>query len=564
MKRLALLIALALIPARLHAATIEVLGVPLKVEAAEPLQDHMLRVAAFGEERIVAESQAPGFVLNAYVAHHAAASVAVADAETMIRTGLKTADLDGSSDALLLLMGHPEMSQSEEDSFLDSITGDPSCAELLRRTVQQVATLDVPLRGVLVAPVLFRAGVSDTEWTRQNGVRVLYRYFDEVRSYLEGRFLEALSLASSGPSDKVLDVMGALLGENDAAVQDFRAVAQRIRSVREALHSKDIADTLQVLSVSSDASRAGKILEQVLSSIVLDECDRLLGAGDAGRVLLLLGSAPTLANTPRTHALAGKALAGLESPEVLSNRKVQDLLISMSANDAFIKEAFLKVLDAWAHSTIDSGDVLDADVPLSIALLVRPDPEAANDAIRIDQVRHLLAQGKESSAVERLVAIKTRMGLADRLWFAKYRLLRKIPIWSLLILCVVVGVMLAFTWHLLQRRQRLVEARWRALGWIEDDEAPKEVRGAFVMKEVRSQIDPVVQEYFDCLKVFSLKPGASPRELKSAYRVAMKKVHPDLNAGDEASSSTEFIRIRKAYERLLKMEEEGVPLQFRS
>ncbi len=51
----------------------------------------------------------------------------------------------------------------------------------------------------------------------------------------------------------------------------------------------------------------------------------------------------------------------------------------------------------------------------------------------------------------------------------------------------------------------------------------------------------------ECLKVLGLEPGASPQAVKSAYRRAALRVHPDRGGTNEG-----FIRISAAYQHLVK------------
>jgi DnaJ-domain-containing protein 1 len=67
--------------------------------------------------------------------------------------------------------------------------------------------------------------------------------------------------------------------------------------------------------------------------------------------------------------------------------------------------------------------------------------------------------------------------------------------------------------------------------------------------------EPVAEypdEYLEALKVFGLSPRASSKDIKRAYRLAVKRHHPDLK--DQASRDDQlfFIKLHLEYEKLLK------------
>ncbi len=61
----------------------------------------------------------------------------------------------------------------------------------------------------------------------------------------------------------------------------------------------------------------------------------------------------------------------------------------------------------------------------------------------------------------------------------------------------------------------------------------------------------------DPYKVLGLKAGASPEEIRSAYRRMVKKYHPDRNPS--ASAATQFIAVQAAYEQLSSGQNTAVP-----
>jgi DnaJ-domain-containing protein 1 len=68
--------------------------------------------------------------------------------------------------------------------------------------------------------------------------------------------------------------------------------------------------------------------------------------------------------------------------------------------------------------------------------------------------------------------------------------------------------------------------------------------------------EPVAEypdEYLEALKVFGLSPKASLKDIKRAYRLAVKKHHPDLKNRSNQDDQLFFIRLNLEYEKLLKL-----------
>ncbi|MCS6893225.1 MAG: J domain-containing protein [Deltaproteobacteria bacterium] len=67
----------------------------------------------------------------------------------------------------------------------------------------------------------------------------------------------------------------------------------------------------------------------------------------------------------------------------------------------------------------------------------------------------------------------------------------------------------------------------------------------------KASVSSEYRDYVNLLKEFSLKPGASLKQIKKAYFELSKKFHPDKFGGD----SSKFIAIKTSYEKLLEYHE---------
>jgi DnaJ-class molecular chaperone len=75
---------------------------------------------------------------------------------------------------------------------------------------------------------------------------------------------------------------------------------------------------------------------------------------------------------------------------------------------------------------------------------------------------------------------------------------------------------------------------------------PDQWRDSFKERMSPEQINEILGEENEWT-ILGLKPGASPEQIKAAYRQKAKETHPDYNPGLDGSA---FRKVRAAYEKL--------------
>lgn len=557
-----LLLLVVLIPLNARSESLVVYGVQLKVDSLTLLPGNMARVSLFGSERIVSREELPSYVLESYL-EHGSTDLKTGDWQAIFRNAAESGDLKQAADVLVYLLSDRTGDASSIEHLLLSVKDERQATVIAKNALQEAA--GKPIVPSLVPPLFFKAGMQDPEWMRGAGLKVLYRSFNETKTYLRAKFVQQLSNTNLDKAKEVLALILTLFGDSDSDAKSLQALLSRVQTIRSALDSGNINDVLSVLSAGEPAPSTDQEMRLVVSQIALNEAARLLREKNYGGILLVLSRIGTSLRTPRAHELVREALGDL-SPndlDILGNSDVKAMLVGYSGNDEALKGIYISRLEERIKRMLKAGNVSDTEDVLKNILLLRPDPNSSNDAIRIRQTKRYLRQGSDSRAVEKLLAVKTGIPLLDRAWFGLFRLVFRTSVWFYLLLLVCVGGFLGY-FLLSGRKVRKREAVWRTLGWEEGlYDRGRDLARPFVSSELRPGIDPVFREYFECLELLGLKPGATPKDVKTAYRKKMKEVHPDLHSGEEEESSKRFIRIRKAYERLLQLEIDGVPMTFR-
>ena len=546
-----------------EAATVEVFGSKLKVDSFEKTGGGSVRIGIFGSERIVAENEIASYVLERYVENNSAPSISLLDIQEIIKKALAVEDVESAASGLLLILSHPKSELSSLEFFLDEIGADPQAGNMFKKVVSSEHINNLVLNGEQVAPVLYRIALQDPQWVKKEGLRSFYKFLDQNKKYFEEQFIKTLLNPQSSEGQKILTIMESLFGEDDKLQRKLTQLFENVQALRNALNNGDLTKVFSILPFSDPNKRSNTLESGVLSEIVFKEIEKLHGSIAYADILLILSRIYRDKQTPRTREILLDSISHINSRNyaVLENPDVRNMLEVFAAGDEEFKKAYILALEKCIYGLVDENQMGVTDKLFDGLLAIRPDPDARNDKIRILHTKKFLRSGQEKAALEKLSSVQTDLSWSDKVWFALYRFTYKTPIWIYVTLVICMGMLAIFTRYLYYQREEKKHRHWREMGWVNGWEST-EGRG-FVLQELRSNIDPVIQEYYKCLDILGLKPGATVREVKSAYRKKMKEVHPDLNVGEEEESAKEVIHIRKSYERLLEMEKDGISVQFR-
>jgi hypothetical protein len=85
------------------------------------------------------------------------------------------------------------------------------------------------------------------------------------------------------------------------------------------------------------------------------------------------------------------------------------------------------------------------------------------------------------------------------------------------------------------------------------DDAEDFIVKDFVQVDINRDRKRDFVEYLEGLEIFSLSRDATMKQIKSGYRLAVKKYHPDLNPNQSVEDSKKFIELTEKYERVLEL-----------
>ena len=121
---------------------------------------------------------------------------------------------------------------------------------------------------------------------------------------------------------------------------------------------------------------------------------------------------------------------------------------------------------------------------------------------------------------------------------------------------LILGPMLLLVGLFIQRRMNLVariEQDLAGYGIVIEDDEDEDVKGFDYTKALKKGLSPRMYEYIGLLRTFDLGPEADLRDIKGAYRQAVKAVHPDVNPQATEDDKKLFVEYTSAYERIVDL-----------
>jgi hypothetical protein len=279
----------------------------------------------------------------------------------------------------------------------------------------------------------------------------------------------------------------------------------------------------------------------------------------------LISAARFQDRTPKLHAIVLQALQAVihHSESFILTPQLQLLLRKFAENDDEIRRAFIEVLKNKILYLIEQHKVAELQSYWDYLLAVNPDPDTVNTELRYHLARSFIADPFPGTV--RLVnEALENLPLLQSLFLRLRKLYKNLPFIEAIVGFCFIGLcilLLRLRWRSSLRSEKTKTTNDDAAAvdsesLFDQDEAVRRVArfGASGLKRAQ---DPRVAEYDSCLLMLELERGASPKEIKSAYRKLVKIKHPDMARGDSEEASIEgFMKLKEAYERLLELEKD--------
>lgn len=553
-RNILLAITLALFAGQAAAEQIEIYGVTVPVEELAAVDASHLKIKLFGEVDFVKRSGAELHVLDGYLGNINGAKALGKDVWRRIFEAAQKAGNQKSAAASFLLYSLISgEAGSLDEHYLESVfLGKDDSSDLAKEIllIKRSDQLDLKVRSY----VMLAAGLKHTNWLRANYLSKLLAN-NEFRVFAESRFAESLKLRNLGLARKIAGLLDSVYIGRDDRYKKFQLATDLIAEFEGQKGEVSNNPLLTLLSLRNTDESMRPVLDPFLIDGFHTLAENALKRGKFEEALTVLSSISPDHATPTTFELLKRILKAIQpSSQAFSNDTVRRLLRSATAKDRETKVLVENLLFQRAMGLLSAHNFADASLAALDLKEVSPD-SSLNEKLKVESaVGYLRAKNKRDA--ERILETReSSLGLYDRarLFMEGYY---GEPLMYVLIIMIPLIVKLAYEFFTRplssrpSRRENVMQAPvGDSLNQSGDFEAAQ-----FINTRMSQRGNPLVDEYEECLAVFKLRKGVDTKGIKTAYRTAVRKIHPDLNAGQQAPEDAQrFVELTRTYDRLREL-----------
>lgn len=429
-----------------------------------------------------------------------------------------------------------------------------SDSALLRRLTNGLNFERLPQE--LWPPLLVAAAIEDEAYFRATLLREAVLLGARLDRYLINKCKSAIEVGNDEMFSSLVRASELMLGGDHALSQALGALRSRVTE----LEGASVENQFLILNaLAGSALQKGPDAEVATALVRQWSTERirlLLRSGDASSALMLTALWAPAELSPDQIGLLRNVLdaVGPDNP-VLADARARAVLAAAGKQDHALHERYIELLDARAGLQIIKGDVAESERELAMLLTERPDPNSRNDALRVAQIVRY-SQYQNLAEAHRLaqraglhIPLATRFKLFWLNFYGDWLIIVGIGLIPVLFLCLLYLGMNRRARESAVERDRERRQASRPVSQVGDVQKAQ----IFAATPGSGTHDPHMQEYLDCLKIFGLKPGSDLKAIKNAYRVAVKKSHPDLRGTTNEAASARFIELTKTYDRLIEL-----------
>lgn len=558
----ALLLALCAASFAAQAQQLKISGAYFSVDRLSSVDANNVEVRLFGEARLISKANVDDFVVEAYFSD-VSRLVDLSDLalQNFLREALKERNYTRAALAFRPLCSRQSVTQQVWHSFIDSLLAQVGSAEFFKVVV--VKSTSSACSNEINAKIILHAGLGDSAWLRTNGLRFAIHTQQALRKLLRERFRQSSLSRNFTQNTLLLDFYATVFGTEDLEYAELNRSNQKIVGATEDIRQGNLERIITLVDLTKSDLLLSEIIFPLLIEGVHEQAEKYLAKGDANKAIEILSHIDLKRRTITTHDMIRRTLAAVKVTEAVNfvDPYISSWLKAVSLADQAVKEAYLKFLDRLFSQYLREGRLEEVRQQLTNAVFLRPDPSFENDQVRLGLIRVLLARGSHFLASQELQLVQTSVPLPDKIRFmfsGLYFDIRYLYITLIapLLAAFVLGVVGIWRRHragVVKRLNKIAEESFATLSKANSEES---IRPQFVSNRLMRSLSPSMIEYRECLAVFKLTPEADLKTIKSAYRAAVKEVHPDhLGTSQDPKASEKFIELTRIYERLLELRE---------
>jgi len=555
---------LLVISSSAYGESLAVHGVSFPIDRKRDIDPQLVEIQIEGTPRIVPRNRVERYVVETYFKQPKKVEKILSpkEHERFITGAVDGGFIEDASLGLEAYILREDVTPEEVRGLIERLQRAPLTVQLLKRVLAASKGRGDRLKHL--TPLLVEVGLADPHWLRSNLSGVVFADITDFKINLSQRFFRLLSEKDNEGAQSALELYRELTGGEDETYRKMLSVHQKVTFLLSDGGTQNISEAFSLIELLRQDEELEHLLRSLVVNLIHEKLQALLEKGRERDVLLLLSEINPTWRTPTSHEILLRSLSkiGGDDTSPLDQPHVARSLSAFSRGDERVRGAASEAYRRHIQHLLSTGSTASAQNVLAHLILVNPDPSPLNDEVRMDIASSFLKGGREDRARQLLREVSPGgLGISYWLRYLFWSVTLELSFVTLAFLGVLFTVGLAF---LRIRAKR--ETKKRDKVEREQREKPPKVR--YLLKEDRDEyeelpkfvrppprVPPEYLEHCELLETLGLDPGATQKEIKLAYRSLMKEVHPDAKSGDHKLASERFMRIQRAYERALELEQ---------
>lgn len=539
-----------------NADELTIFGLKFPVDRIVEVDENSTSVTIQGQTLLLAKTKLRAYVANRILESELLSKTFESEQlRTFFKNALESTELDYSADLAMqsfFVLAERDLTEGKDTALQSLIQQSRASAQfnaVARKILANERSLALP--GPYLLELIYSVGLEDPDWLLSHSQATLSKLSIDLESFINERLKQALLAGDFKHSLKIVAIASRVFGAEDSRYQRVRFLHDEVSRLSSFFEVGDLASVYPSL----DAARKDPVLKDLVSPLLLKaihrEASKMLSQDRPDAALLALKDVELSRRTSTTHKLVEDAIERLKPGlnSVLTDLQVELMLRSLALKDPYISKAYLIALQDQLRFLADSDRVESAYKLLERILEIRPDPAQENDLARLHLSLAALDSGDRGLARSILNGKTGRLGLFNglRLIFAGYYF----SVWFIYILFAIAlasaAILLFKSLPRLKFKSETIGTgiRRNAMDVMSSEES---VGPRFTSPRVR---DYQLEEYEENMALFGLHPGSSEKEIKAAYRNAVKEFHPDANPDANTLASEKFIELTNAYNKIV-------------
>jgi len=534
-----------------RADSVSIYGLQLSVDSLQSVDSNSVKISIFGDSRIISTETQGSFVLKKYC--ESPASLKRFETPKLLESISLALRAANFSDAAMLLRAisaerpqDAELIRAKIVELVDSPDSKLDLKTFFKEVLWSSGAAAKAEQGVLPLAAFFLS-LWDLDWLRSNATSSIYRNSDGIYAFALERFKKALSEKDFDYALKISNALNSIFGLDDPKSAKIRSIYNRVDETRKAALEGKYDRLFPLVAGVGNDSELSNILSPFVLDLIHSQAAQAISGEQYSQALRLLSFVALDRRTPTTHQLTSKALQSLkpEDNSILMDNSVRTFLGTLAANDPQLKLDFRNALVRLAGFLVDQQKLSESEAVLNRLLSINPDPSYENDQVRIAQSKAYINLEDLAQFEAKYSEIQTSLPLSLRFNAMIFRFSHNPIAKSCAVLALALILSLSIL-HLRNSRSSSSKQSGSADSALEE-EGPLQRP---VFQSFARGLSPRRSEYVQCLQSLGLNPDAALKEIKTAYRNAVKEVHPDLNQKGDPELQQRFIELTGIYERI--------------